>query len=261
MPATDDIPFPYRFTRWNEWWSAILSGSRQKLSQLDTGFFVATAILLVVTLAGILLIAVPLFWLRRQGETRPPGGLPLRTLLYFGLVGIGFLFTEMAWIQRLQLFLGLPLYATTVVLIAFLAFAGLGSLWSQRLSGKQARHALVAAVATILLASLAYIFFMPSLLSHSGDLPLAARGGVILLLLAPLAFAMGIPFPSGLRRLGRSSDQLVPWAWGINGVTSVISATAAPLLAMEVGFTGLTALAVAAYLILPAIRLEKKTPI
>jgi hypothetical protein len=176
--------------------------------------------------------------------------------LYFGLVGIAFLFIEIAWIQRLQLFLGHPVYATTAVLVAFLLFAGLGSLWAQRRSRAEVRWVLIIAVLAILLASLAYIFYMPSLLDAVADLPLAARGGVVLVLLAPLAFAMGIPFPSGLRRLGDSSDELIPWAWGINGIASVVSAASAPLLAMEIGFNGLIAVAVLAYLLLPTIRLD-----
>jgi hypothetical protein len=258
--ATDDIPFPHRFTQWTEWRSSILSGQRQRLSQLDTGFFVATAILVVVAVGGLLLIVIPLFWLQRQNRSGPAKGQRIRTLLYFGLVGIGFLFIEMAWIQRLQLFLGLPIYATAIVLIAFLVFAGLGSLWSQKLSAAQTKPVLIAAVAMILLASVAYLSFVPALLDHLAEMTLAGRGAIILMLLAPLAFAMGIPFPSGLRRLGSSSSDLIPWAWGINGVTSVISAAAAPLLAMEIGFSGLTTLAVAAYLLLPAIPLDQRAP-
>jgi hypothetical protein len=49
---------------------------------------------------------------------------------------------------------------------------------------------------------------------------------------------------------------LVPWAWGINGVASVVSAAAAPLLAMEIGFSGLIGVAVIAYLVLPAIHFD-----
>lgn len=65
---------------------------------------------------------------------------------------------------------------------------------------------------------------------------------------------MGIPFPTGLRQLGLASPALIPWAWGINGCTSVISAAAAPLLAIEIGFDGLIVLAVGAYLMLPLVR-------
>jgi len=252
--ASDDIPFPHRFTRWSEWWSALCCNEQSKRSQLDTGLFVATATLFMVTVGGVFLIIVPLF--RPWKKTRQPAPYRLwtRTLLYFCLVGVAFVFIELAWIQRLQQFLGHPVYATTAVLVAFLLFAGLGSLWSQKRTGRQDDRALMAAVTTILLTNLIYIFYMPSLLTAVADLPLIARGCVILVLLAPLAFAMGIPFPTGLKKLGDASNRLVPWAWGINGVASVIAAAAAPLLAMEIGFSGLLGIAMIAYLILPAIR-------
>jgi hypothetical protein len=58
---------------------------------------------------------------------------------------------------------------------------------------------------------------------------------------------MGMPFPLGLRRLARAAPRQVPWAWAINGCASVAGAVLAALLAMHVGFTGVMALAIAAY--------------
>ena len=209
----------------------------------------------------MVLIIAPLFWQGRQSSGGTPKGLRIKTLSYFALIGIAFLFIEIAWIQRLRLFLGHPVYATTAVLVAFLIFAGLGSLWSQRRPAAQSRWLLIGAVTAILLASLAYLFLMPSLLEAVSGLPLAGRAGVVLVLLAPLAFAMGIPFPSGLQRLGDASDGLIPWAWGINGVASVVSAASAPLLAMEIGFNGLIGVALVAYLLVPAINLDPRSRI
>jgi phage shock protein PspC (stress-responsive transcriptional regulator) len=40
---------------------------------------------------------------------------------------------------------------------------------------------------------------------------------------------------------------LIPWAWGINGCASVISAILATLIAMQFGFTVLIFLAIAFY--------------
>ena len=39
----------------------------------------------------------------------------------------------------------------------------------------------------------------------------------------------------------------MPWAWGLNGCASVISAAAATLLAMHLGFSATVAIAVALY--------------
>jgi hypothetical protein len=40
----------------------------------------------------------------------------------------------------------------------------------------------------------------------------------------------------GLRFLSRVEEKNIPWAWGINGCMSVISASLAALLAVEAGF-------------------------
>ncbi len=253
-PAIDDRPFPYRFTRWSEWYRALRSGDRADLAQLDTGLYVATATLSLAALISALLILVPLAWVRHAPGPPLRARRQLQTLAYFGLLGLAFLFIEIAWIERLQRFLGHPVYATTAVLVAFLVFAGLGSLWSQGRMGRE-RGLLVGAVTAIVTLSLTYVLFLPGWLNELAALPLIGRLGIAVVFMAPLAFAMGLPFPTGLRALGKETARLVPWAWGINGCMSVISAAAAPLVASEIGFTGLIAVAVLAYLSLPLLRL------
>ncbi len=67
------------------------------------------------------------------------------------------------------------------------------------------------------------------------------------LLIAPLAFCMGMPFPIGLKRLADSAPDFIPWAWGINGFASVISGALATLLAIEFGFSAVVLLALGLY--------------
>jgi hypothetical protein len=52
------------------------------------------------------------------------------------------------------------------------------------------------------------------------SLPDPAKIAISALLVAPLAFAMGMPFPLGLGRLAASAEALVPWAGGINACAS-----------------------------------------
>jgi uncharacterized membrane protein len=76
-----------------------------------------------------------------------------------------------------------------------------------------------------------------------------ARAVVAVLLMAPLAFFMGMPFPLALREL---EEPLVPWAWGINGCASVVSPALATLLAIDLGFTVVLWFALALYVAVPA---------
>jgi hypothetical protein len=253
---TDDRPFAHYSTTWSALADALISANPRERSQLDTGMLAAVAILTMVAVAAVVLILVPLAWLRVPGHRVPPRGMTSRTLLYFGLIGVAFLFTEIAWIQRLQLFLGHPVIATTAVLAGFLLFAGAGSAWSQARQTSDTRL-LVVATTGITAFALLFVVAMPWLLEQFSGLHAAWRVVIAIMLLAPLAFAMGVPFPLALRHLGACAPMLVPWAWGINGAASVVAAASAPLLAAEIGFTGLTLTAAVAYLALPAIGLTR----
>ena len=96
--------------------------------------------------------------------------------------------------------------------------------------------------------SLVYLALLPPLFTALGGLHAMAKAGVTLLLIAPLAFCMGMPFPLGLSRITQSVPELLPWAWGVNGCASLISAILATLLAIHLGFNGVVTLALAAYL-------------
>jgi hypothetical protein len=60
---------------------------------------------------------------------------------------------------------------------------------------------------------------------------------------------MGLPFPLALDRLARDTPELIPWAWGVNGCASVISAVLATLLAIQFGFHAVILSAIALYAI------------
>ena len=74
-----------------------------------------------------------------------------------------------------------------------------------------------------------------------------ARIALALILIAPLAVPMGLPFPIGLARTHRAAPSLVPWAWGVNACASVIAAVLATLIAMHLGFTAVVLIALGLY--------------
>ena len=81
---------------------------------------------------------------------------------------------------------------------------------------------------------------------------------VTIILLAPLGFFMGIPFPQGLSKIKRIESFKVPWAWGINGFFSVISTILATLFAILFGFRIVFILAILCYLGVGVISLKLK---
>jgi hypothetical protein len=175
-------------------------------------------------------------------------------VIYFSALGCGFLFLEMAFIQKLILFLGHPLYAASVVIASFLVFAGLGSRFSSTLRRTVSRRfpgrsgtATLVAVAAVALLSFMDACLVDLLSARLSTLQDGARIGIAIAALAPLAFWMGMPFPLGLSMVAESRPAWVPWAWGVNGCASVLATVLATLLAIHFGFTTVVALAVALY--------------
>jgi hypothetical protein len=238
-PATDDRPYFFHFFRWNSLAEILALRERGGAGLIEWGYLVLVATLAQAALVGALIILLPLFSLERAW----PPGIGARMGTYFFLLGLAFLFVEIAFIQRFILFLSHPLYAVAVVLAGFLLFAGLGSAWSARLR----RNPVLVAVPAIWGLSLVYLLGLPALFEQAIGLPDTVRVVLAIGLIAPLAFFMGMPFPAGLGRLRDLAPGYIPWAWGINGYASVLSAVLATLLAIQVGFSGVLLLALALY--------------
>jgi spermidine synthase len=251
-PATDDRPYFFDFFRWRALPELLELRAYGGAGLLDWGYLILFATLLQAAVLSAVLILLPL-WLWRR--TPAPRQDRWRIFAYFLAIGIAFFFVEVASIQRFMLFLSHPLYAVAVVLAAFLVFAGLGSGVAPRLAGwlRCARRSLcrfsALEVATMAIAALAilYLAVLPPLFRWLTPLHDAGKIAVAIVLIAPLAFWMGMPFPLGLERVSQRLPALVPWAWGINGCASVLSAVLATLLAMNFGFTAVVLLAIAAY--------------
>ncbi|MEK6570121.1 MAG: SAM-dependent methyltransferase, partial [Bacteroidota bacterium] len=101
----------------------------------------------------------------------------------------------------------------------------------------------------IFLMSILYMVGLPSVVRGLIHLSDFWRYGLAVLLLAPISFLMGMPFPSALARLHWLNGSLVPWAWGINGFASVVSAVLAIILSIEFGFWLVFLLAGGCYLL------------
>ena len=253
-PATDDRPYFFHFFKWRTLPELLAQHSAGGLQQVEWGYLILVAALIQAVLVSILLILLPLKVLRvrRVGSRGPGFG---RVAFYFFALGLAFLFVEIAFMQRFTLFLSHPLYATAVVLAAFLVFAGLGSGYSQRLVARPDGWLppIARAVAGIVVVALLYLPLLPLLFERLIAQPDAVRILVSVGLIAPLGFFMGMPFPMGLSVLGERAPALLPWAWGINGCASVISAVLATLLAVHLGFTIVMILALLLYVAAAAV--------
>jgi hypothetical protein len=238
-PATDDRPFFFHFFRWGQTPQVLATLGRTWQPFGGSGYFVLLALLALVLLLSALLILLPLAF-RPTDAVRTPPGLRARALAYFGLLGLAFLFVEIPLIQRAILSFGQPAYAFTVVVLTVLVFSGIGSALSPRLPARAGP--LLAALLALSAALLG-----PVLLHATLGWPVGWRLLAAVATLAPLALALGLPFPAGLAWLGRAAPALIPWAWAVNGCASVVASVLAALIALSGGLTVVLLLGATAY--------------
>jgi len=197
--------------------------------------------------ATLLLSAAAWLWLSKQSPSALQQARFWPAIGYFSLLGVGFMLLEIALIQKLVLLLGYPVLTLSVILFSLLLGGGLGSLFSQRWPEQAVvRWATVAALAVAVITVALYLL-LPMMIQHWLHLDIRLRSALAMTVLLPTGFVVGIPFPSGIRMVGAASRDLVPWMWGINGLTSVIGSGAAMVLAKLIGFSSVMLLGAACY--------------
>jgi hypothetical protein len=239
-PVTDDRPFFFRTSRWSHLWPR--AGVETGAPIMELGLLTLLGISAAAA-AALVFAYVPLRGLPRQGETGAA-----RLVVFFGSLGLGYMAIEMALIQKFGLLLGHPNLALSVVLASLLFATGVGSLLSAfvvRALGGSLRFVSYA-LSFVLLAELLLVFPRLGLWMA---LPLAGRVGLVAALVAPIGLLLGTYFPTGLERLKQVSPGLVPRAWGLNGMASVVAPILAVALSMTAGISVLFLAAIPVYLL------------
>ena len=242
QPVWDDSPFFFMFFRWVDAWNST-PDSPNHTSAL--GQQVLLYLLVSLTVLGAVFVLGPLLVLRRRGIAGS-GRVGFGIMVYFLALGLGFMLFEISLIQRFILFLGYPTYSLTVVLFTVLTFLGLGSFFSARWVGRERQ---VLPVAFLFLSALAafYMFGLQGVQDVFLASTLAVRVVVSVCVLAPLGLVLGMFLPLGIRRALEVHEDLVPWAWAINGCASVTGTVLTVVLAMSYGFQNVWLLSLLVY--------------
>ena len=149
---------------------------------------------------------------------------------------------EIFLIQRLVFFLGDPIFSVSLVITS------MRSLFSQRFANRRITGVRIAAIG-IGISLLFYMFGLSPCLKLFLGVPMYIKGLLAVLFIAPAAFFMGIPFPSGLASLTASKNRLLPWAWGMNGALSVTGSVIVKLISISYGFLWVLGIAIVLYII------------
>jgi len=230
-PMTLDRPFYYAILRLRHL-GTILS-RLEILPQAEVGALVNLAVLAQAVVIAALVLLVPLL---APGRVSGAGTGTWRPILYFPALGLGFLFIEIVVIEKASLWLNDRASGFAVVLTGMLVFSGLGSMAAGRSRAPRRLSAILcgAIIAWVLLMT---VVLEPMILATLGW-PWLVRVFLLLMLLAPVSVALGLPFPLGLTRVGHdsASSGFLPWAWGLNGAFSVVATPLANLIARQTGF-------------------------
>jgi hypothetical protein len=238
-PVSDNAPFFFFTLKPSR---MLHFGSESAMDwKLNLGVAVLAMLLLISIVAVLAFLVFPLL-LQSQRNSIPS------SLLYFIAIGLGYIVVEVCFIQRFVLFLGHPTYALTVVIFLMLLASGAGSTLSKRWLADTRR--VWAPLVLVIGVLLVYVVWLRRLLDSLVGAPFVAKLAVSAALLIPLGFAMGMPFPTGLRALAEEqhfSANSIEWAWAMNAAASVLGSVLAIVVAIQFGLNGTLACGAGAY--------------
>ena len=205
-----------------------------------------TALGLIAAALVLGIVLCPLAW---SGRPTLPRGMFGASVAYFALIGFGFLFVQVPFLQRFSVYLGHPTYTFSIILFLMILAAGAGSFASERIDpARRARSfAIPIAIAAVALVEVAAL---QPVLTATVAWPIGGRTLVVAAFVVPIAFLMGHCFPIGVRLLGRHSDHAAAWMWGVNGACGVMASILAVMVSMWIAIDAGLLIAAALYLAL-----------
>ncbi|MCX5894326.1 MAG: hypothetical protein NTZ51_00630 [Proteobacteria bacterium] len=242
-PVFDDRPFFFEYHKVSEMFTAY--EVKSFFSRGTIVHYVLFVLLILTTAISFLAMIIPLYIFEKEG-LKVERIWPL--LGFFSSLGIGFMFIELGFIQKLSLYLGHPMYTLTVVLAGILLFTGIGSYYAGTKNINRDQLLKRGMIGTAVI-SLVWLVVIKYLIQWTFDLSLWFRISITLISLFPVGMLLGIPFATGLRYLEERYPRFIPWAWGVNGLTSVMGSVLAIILAMRVGFTVVIVLGCIVYIL------------
>ncbi len=233
-PVTDNRPFFFYQNRLKDTLS-FLWGMPQRQLQ-GNGLFILIKVITITIILVLAFYLLPLLFRRDllSGSSWKDNSW---FLLYFSMLGLGFMFLEVLLIQRWSLVIGNPIYTLSIILFSLLIFTGAGSYLTNFIIASHKRLLFTPYIIFILYM---LIILQPFIFPYLQFFFLKQERwlihlGVILTLL-PLGLLLGVPFPLGIKLAGETNQRMIPWMWGINGATSIMGSVFAVFFAIHFGF-------------------------
>lgn len=233
-PVSDDRPFFFKYYRVNHLFSDVNRTGGSFVDSMPIGILILGLSLFQALFFSILFIVIPLLFMSKGEKSYSP----VNQIIYFSMIGTGFMFIEMSLIQQFVLFLGNPADAISVTIMILLLSAGIGSLFSRKILVAVGEKGIFGAMLLIFpFIIMGYAVFLPGFTHKFIHYSFEARIFLSLAVLFPLGFLLGQFFPTALTIVGEKNSSFIPWAYAVNGVASVVSSIFSIILAMAYGFT------------------------
>jgi hypothetical protein len=193
----------------------------------------------------LLFVFIPLK-LSVVGRQQGPRTVPM--IVYFSCLGAGFIIIELVYIQKFMQLIGSPLYTYSTVIFTMLVAAGIGSLSSERLGISPKKRWQIPFIAVVLIG-LVTLVCQDWLFDFGLAFGQVGRAFFASLVIFPVGFFLGMCLPLGILAIEGRPQGAVAWAWGMNGVFTVVGGVGSVLLSLAYGFTVTLIVALALYLL------------
>jgi len=229
-PSTDNKPFFFQMMYFSRAFDLL---SERDIVGQEFNYYAPLVLLLLLALSSILVL---LFYILPLILSRKVESLPRLWGIYFVLLGIGFMFVEIPFLQKGSLYLGHPTLSLSLVLFSMLTFAGCGSYWSRKFREASLLGAVRVCLLVIVLVIGIVTIASDWLTRQTIGFPLSIRILLFVVLVGLPALFMGTAFPSGIRLVSREHRDSIPWVWALNGGASVMGSVLAMTVAMTSGY-------------------------
>lgn len=227
-PSTDNKPFFFQYLKLDFLPQLTKVYSNFNISFLELGYIILYLTFVIIFFLSVIFIVLPLFKIGFNSTKK------LQILTYFCGIGIGYMFIEIIFIQIFTLYFGNSVYSAAVIICMMLLCSGIGSYLTYRFNFLEKR--LIIIFIFIISILIIQTIFLDELIYETIHFPLLVKWVLVLLIIFPVAFLMGMPFPIAIKRVNELFPAITPWAWGINGFASVVAAVLSTIVAVELGF-------------------------
>ena len=218
-PNNDNRPFAAQMGLWKN----LRFDKDARLLPYEFRGFPLTKMIVVIIILVVLVLIFPITLIPylKKGP-----GLSLNHYAYFAIIGFAYMSVELILMQQFTLLVGPSVYSVAAILMTLLISSGIGSRYSSTFESKMVFFAIISWLFIDIVLFKYFVFLF-------GNFDQVLRIVATIVLVSPLGFFMGMPFPKGVRHVG----PLVDWSFAVNGAASVLGSTVTILMVISWGYS------------------------